>query len=223
MTLTVPCVLDLNPTDRSLLHRLSILSAGWVLISLGVVGVLNSRLGAGPFEVLNVGVAARLGVQVGTASWVTMGVMITAATLLGARPGPATFASSFFVGGLINILLGLVMTPDSLVARSLMLCFGIAILFTGVCLTVIAGLGFGAGDLLMFALGRKGVSLKVARWAIEISALVIGVLLGGSAGVATILIALSAGPVIVRLIPRVATLPLVAVKTARRTEQVLFE
>lgn len=215
-------VIDLNPADRSLLHRVSILATGWAFISLGIVSVLNSKLGAGPFEVLNVGIAERLNIQVGTASWVTTAVLIAVATLLGARPGPATFASSFCVGGLVNILLNLVMIPGNIAARFAMLCFGIAILFAGVCLTVIAGLGFGAVDMLMFALGSKGISLKVARWGIEITVLIAGVILGGTAGIATIMIALSAGPVLVRLIPRIANLPLVAVRPERVRSSATF-
>jgi uncharacterized membrane protein YczE len=69
--------------------------------------------------------------------------------------------------------------------------------------------------MLMFAIGSKGVSLRAARWGIEAGAVCAGVLLGGTAGVATVLIALSAGPALMRLIPRVDTLPLIAANPAR--------
>jgi uncharacterized membrane protein YczE len=55
----------------------------------------------------------------------------------------------------------------------------------------------------MFAIGSKGVSLRIARWGIEAAAAGVGVLLGGTAGVATVLIAASIGPALVRLIPLV--------------------
>ncbi len=206
---------DINPSDRSLGHRLSILLTGWVLVSAGIVSVLRAGLGAGPLDVLNVGVASHLGVQVGTASWVTMGTIIAVAMTLGARPGPATFASTFFVGSLVNVFLDLILTPDSFAARLVLLCMGVTILYLGVCLSVVAGLGYSAVDMLMFALGGKGLSLRVARWGIELCAVIAGVLLGGTAGIATILIALSAGPSLVRLIPLVARLPLVAVNPER--------
>ena len=215
LSLTVTLVQDINPSDRSLGHRVSILLTGWVLVSLGIVSVLRAGLGAGPLDVLNVGVASRLGVQVGTASWVTMGTIIAVAMILGARPGPATFVSTFFVGSLVNVFLDLILTPDSFAARLVLLCVGVAILYLGVCLSVVAGLGYSAVDMLMFALGGKGLSLRVARWGIELTAVTAGVLLGGTAGIATILIALSAGPSLVRLIPLVARLPLVAVNPAR--------
>ena len=205
----------MNPLDRSLGHRVSILLTGWVLVSAGIVSVLRAGLGAGPLDVLNVGIASHLGVQVGTASWVTMGTIIAVAMILGARPGPATFASTFFVGSLVNVFLDLILTPDSFAARLVLLCVGVGILYLGVCLSVVAGLGYSAVDMLMFALGGKGLSLRVARWGIELTAVTAGVILGGTAGIATILIALSAGPSLVRLIPLVARLPLVAVNPAR--------
>lgn len=205
---------DLNPSSRSLWHRCLLLVAGWLLLAAGIVSVLHANLGAGPFDVLNTALADRLGIQVGTASWISTMVLVTLAALLGARPGPATFASAFAVGSLINVLLTVMPSPDSLTARATQLVAGTGMLYVGVCLIVIAGLGSGVVDLLMFAIHRKlhtrGVSLKAARWTIEITAALVGVLLGGSAGIATVLIALTAGPVLVRLLPRVNTLPLVA-------------
>jgi uncharacterized membrane protein YczE len=208
-------MMQLNPLSRSLKHRLVLLIGGWVCIATGVVSVLHAGFGAGPFDVLNVGVAGQLGVQVGTASWITTAVLIGVAMMLGKRPGPATFLSSFFVGALVNVMLVVVPTPGGLVFRVAMLCGGTAVLFFGVSLVVVAGLGNGAIDMLMFAIGSKGVSLRAARWGIEVGAVCAGVLLGGTAGVATVLIALSAGPVLVRLIPRVNTLPMIAVNPAR--------
>jgi uncharacterized membrane protein YczE len=214
-------MLKLNPLSRSLQHRVALLVGGWVCIAIGVVSVLHAGFGAGPFDVLNVGVAGHLGVQVGTASWVTTAVLVSVAMLLGKRPGPATFMSSFFVGSLVNVLLGVIPTPVFVAARVALLCGGVSLLYFGVCLVVIAGLGYGAVDMLMFALGSKGVSLRIARWGIEAFAVCSGVLLGGTAGVATVLIALSAGPVLVRLIPRVDTLPLIAARTAPLSTPVL--
>jgi uncharacterized membrane protein YczE len=208
-------MLKLNPLSRSLHHRVALLVGGWLCIATGVVSILHAGFGAGPFDVLNVGVAGHLGVQVGTASWVTTAVLIVVAMMLGKRPGPATFMSSFFVGGLVNVMLGVVPTPEGLAFRVALLCGGTALLYFGVCLVVVAGLGNGAIDMLMFAIGSKGVSLRAARWGIEAGAVCAGVLLGGTAGVATVLIALSAGPALMRLIPRVDTLPLIAANPAR--------
>lgn len=219
--LTVGRMMKLNPLSRSIHHRAALLVTGWVCIATGVVSVLHAGFGAGPFDVLNVGIARHLGVQVGTASWVTTALLVSVAMLLGKRPGPATFLSAFFVGGLVNVLLGVVPTPDVVAARGALLCGGVACLYFGVSLVVIAGLGYGAVDMLMFALGSKGISLRIARLGIEASAVCAGVLLGGTAGVATILIALGAGPVLVRLIPRVDTLPLVAGRAATRVAPAL--
>jgi uncharacterized membrane protein YczE len=189
-------------SSRSLTHRLSLLFSGWVFIAAAVSAVLRANLGGGPFDVLNTAIAEQLHIQVGTASWLSTSVVLLAAVLLGARPGVATFAAAFCVGALINALLPVIPTPSALVLRLVMLAVAVAVLYLGIALVVVSGMGAGAIDLLMFALESRGVPLVVARWALEISAALTGLLLGGSAGLATVLIAVTVGPSLQRLIPR---------------------
>jgi len=71
------------------------------------------------------------------------------------------------------------------------------------------GVGWGPGprDGLMTGLGDLGVPLYLARTLIEGTVLVAGWLLGGTVGVATVVFALTVGPLVARALPRLALPP----------------
>jgi uncharacterized membrane protein YczE len=65
-----------------------------------------------------------------------------------------------------------------------------------------AGLGPGPRDGLMTGLAARGHSVRVVRTAIELMVLAAGWLLGGTVGVGTALFALTIGPLVHVLLPR---------------------
>src|ERR671923_4000 len=66
-----------------------------------------------------------------------------------------------------------------------------------------AGLGPGPRDGLMTGLvARTGGSIRVVRTSIEVSVLAVGAALGGTVGLGTVLYALSIGPLVHVLLPR---------------------
>ncbi len=74
---------------------------------------------------------------------------------------------------------------------------GIITIGVGSALYIGAELGAGPRDSLMVLLSRRArVRIGLARAAIEGTALIVGVLLGGTAGVGTILFALGIGPAV---------------------------
>ena len=54
----------------------------------------------------------------------------------------------------------------------------------------------------MTAIARRGPSIRLTRAVIEITVLVIGVLLGGTFGIGTVLFALGIGPLVQFFLPR---------------------
>jgi len=62
----------------------------------------------------------------------------------------------------------------------------------------------------MTGLAARGIPLALARAAIELTALLIGWLLGGSVGIGTIVFALAIGPVVGLFLPRLAIRPATA-------------
>jgi uncharacterized membrane protein YczE len=65
-----------------------------------------------------------------------------------------------------------------------------------------ANLGPGPRDGLMTAIVRRGPSIRLTRVIMEVTVLVIGVLLGGTFGIGTILYALLMGPLVQIFLPR---------------------
>jgi uncharacterized membrane protein YczE len=66
-----------------------------------------------------------------------------------------------------------------------------------------AGLGPGPRDGLMTGLVRRtGGSVRVVRTTIEVSVLAVGAALGGTVGIGTVVYAVSIGPLVHALLPR---------------------
>ncbi len=73
--------------------------------------------------------------------------------------------------------------------------FGIVVIGLASALYIGASFGAGPRDSLMLAVVRRGPRISVASWAIQIAALAIGFVLGGSVGIGTVLFAARPRPV----------------------------
>ena len=85
-----------------------------------------------------------------------------------------------------------------------MLVAGILSNAVATALYVGAGLGPGPRDGLMTGLAARGHSIRLVRTSIEVAVLAIGWLLGGSVGVGTVLYALTIGPLVGVLLPKLS-------------------
>src|SRR5438445_471245 len=70
--------------------RLLRVVAGVSLVHLGFAVALRANLGTGPFNVLQQGVAARIGVSIGRGGWLNGSVFVLLALALAQRPGIST-------------------------------------------------------------------------------------------------------------------------------------
>ena len=59
----------------------------------------------------------------------------------------------------------------------------------------------------MTGLGRRGISIRVARTGVELAVMVIGILLGGEVGIGTAVFALGIGPLVHVTLPRLRMEP----------------
>ena len=184
---------------RSLVYLVGISGIG-----LGVALMVEADLGVAPNDVMNTGLADTIGTGVGTAAWITAGVAMVISWVLGRRPRPATVIGGVIVGFAINVALDVLPAPDALGVRAVFLTVGLLVIWSSITGIVSADVGAGPLELMMLAIVDKGVSISVARWGIEISLLVIGLLLGGEAGLGTAIFALATGPVLARSLPRAA-------------------
>jgi len=182
--------------------RVGVFGGSLCCVGLGVALMVRARLGVAPNDVMNTGVAHQLGMGVGTASWITSGVAIALGWSLGRPPRAATLVGGLLVGFAINGAIAALPAPDLIVARSAMLALGLLFVWVGITGIVSADIGVGPIELVMLGIMDRGVSVRVARWGLELSLVTIGLLLGGAAGVGTALFAFGAGPALAFTLPR---------------------
>jgi len=126
---------------------------------------------------------------------------------LGERPGAGTIANALIVGPVLDLGVATIPAPGSLAVRIAYVVVGILATAVATGLYVGAGWGPGTRDGLMTGMAKRGVPVAVARAAVEITVLIIGYLLGGTVGVATLLFAAFIGPLVKPALGRLALRP----------------
>ena len=177
-----------------LARRLIQLYAGLILYGFSVALMVRANLGLNPWNVLHQGVALRTGLSFGTVVILVGAVVLLLWLPLRQKPGIGTISNILVIGFTADLSLGLIGAPQTYVPRFALLLLGI--LLNGVAggAYIGAGLGPGPRDGLMTGFERRtGRSLGLVRTAIEVAVLAIGWLLGGTAGVGTLLYALAIG------------------------------
>jgi uncharacterized membrane protein YczE len=189
------------PPMRSVSFRLASLVVAIFGVGAGISLMISAHLGVSPADAMTTGGAEWLGIGVGTVGWISGSIITAIAWLMGRSPQWGTLWGTFLVGAAVNMFLSLVPEPDAMVWRIPMCALGLAVLYVSIAVGVATTLGTGPIELLMLALSDRGVSVQVARWAIEALVVVIGVVLGGQIGVGTLIFVVLTGPVLARLMP----------------------
>ena len=177
-----------------MLRRLIQLYAGLVLFGFSVALVVQAALGNAPWDVLHQGLSRQVGLGTGTWAIIAGALVLLLWIPLRQRPGLGTVSNVIVVGLVMEVTFSLIAEPSDLAVRIVLLLAGVGL--NGVATGMYIGANFGPGprDGLMTGLAQRGLSIRAARTGIEITVLVTGVILGGTAGVGTVLYALSIGP-----------------------------
>lgn len=157
---------------------------------------LQCNLGASSWTVLHDGISRYTPLSIGLATLLVGLLMVGVSWLAGIRPGIGTVANMILVGVFLDLILwtGLVPKAEAYPARIAMLLAAIGVLGLGSALYIKAGFGAGPRDSFMFAVQRRtGFRVGIVRWMIEVGAVVIGIILGGSFGIGTIIFAMLVG------------------------------
>jgi uncharacterized membrane protein YczE len=199
----VAAVLATGPTRRALglSTRVVMLFVGSLLIAASVAITLWTELGPGPLDVFIGAVRNITGLPMSVAVWATVGSLIAASWMLGRRPGFGTVLSPFLIGPMLQAILAALNTlgaPDSIVVRIALQLVAIMGIGLGAGALIVSGLGAGSGELFAGAASdRVGHPESRVRPVIELSWVVVGVVLGGPAGLGTIMVATLIGPAVV--------------------------
>lgn len=184
-------------SPRVVLPRIPGLLAGLVLLGIGIALMARAGLGLGPWEVFNQGIGRLTGQQLGTIS-IVLGIPILAAWWpLGERPGAGTLLNIVLVGAAVNVAMEILPAAQELPHQVAMMLAGVVTMAVGSGLYLAADLGPGPRDGLMTGLHlRFGWSIRRARTPLELAALVLGFLAGGTIGLGTLAFAVTIGPLV---------------------------
>ncbi|MCX2726921.1 membrane protein [Thermomicrobium sp. 4228-Ro] len=182
-----------------MLRRWVTLVSGLFLFALALVLGLQSGLGAYSWVVFQDGLARHTVLTVGQASIAVSAIVVGVSWLLGVPPGIGTLANLVLIGVFMDVLLWLGWVPEATSFVGGAIEVGLSVILLGIATGMYSGADFGAGprDSLMLALARRtGWSVSWVRWALEVSVTIAGIVLGGSFGVGTIVVALTVGPAV---------------------------
>ncbi|MGE5251856.1 MAG: YczE/YyaS/YitT family protein [Bacteroidota bacterium] len=169
---------------------------GFAMFALAIALMIRGSLGTSAWAVLEVALSRLLHVTVGTMTVIMGFTVLSGALLLREKIGWGTLANILSIGPWEDFWLGILPpVSDHLPLQIGMLLM--AVLLLGLASAIYIGVDAGAGprDSLMLAIKRTtGVSIRLARGFIEVTVVTVGWLLGGPAGIGTLVYALLVGP-----------------------------
>lgn len=175
---------------KPFLSRFIRLIFGLFLHGLGIVMQIQANIGYAPWDVLHTGLSKTIGITIGQAS-ISVGLAILILDWLLKEPlGIGTVLNMILVGSFVDLIMATKLIPqmNSLAGGAGLLTAGLIVLAFGVYFYISSGFGAGPRDTLMVALNRRlSIPIGVARSGVELSALIIGWLLGGRVGIGTVM------------------------------------
>ena len=158
-----------------------------------------------PWDVLHQGITRHVDWSLGTVSIVVGALVLLLWVPLRQRPGVGTVSNVVVIGLSVDAALAVLPAVQSPAARVLLVVGGIVLNAVATAAYIGVHLGPGPRDGLMTGLVRRtGWSVRLVRTGIEVAVVVSGWLLGGTLGVATVLYALSIGPLVQAMLPRLS-------------------
>lgn len=190
---------DLGPIAQlragRLSRRLPQLFLGLVAYGVSLALMVRGDLGLAPWDVLHSGLIRHVPLTLGQAVVVMSFVVLLGWIPLRELPGIGTVSNALVVGFSADATLALLERPDGLVLRIALMLGGVLLCGLATALYIGAQLGRGPRDGLMTGLARRtGRSLRVVRTGLEVAVVLIGLLLGGTLGLGTVIYALAIGP-----------------------------
>lgn len=191
---------NLGPLDQlragRLPERIARLLVGLWLYGLSNALLMHGTLGGSPWVVFHQGASRHLPIPLGVIMILVALAVLLLWIPLRQMPGLGTLANTLLLGPFTDFNLHLLHAPDALPMRSLYLGGGVVVCAIATALYVGAQLGPGPRDGLMTGFARRtGWSIQRVRTCIEITVLALGMALGGTAGVGTLVFALCVGPI----------------------------
>ena len=172
------------------------IQVGFLMFGLAITLMIRGNIGTSAWAVLDVALSKITGLSVGTLTVLVGFAVLSGALLMREQIGWGTLANILSIGPWEDFWLARIPSvTDNLPLQIAMLLSAIALM--GLASAIYIGVDAGAGprDSMMLAIRRTtGVSIRMARAIIEVTVVSIGWLLGGPAGIGTLVFALLVGP-----------------------------
>ncbi len=182
--------------------RLPKLIIGFILIAFGTNIMKASKLGLNSWGAFNEGLSVMSGISFGRVNQMIGVVILLIAIMIKIYPGIGTILNMYLIGIFIDLVesFGIIGVPIGIPSRIIYLFVGLFIFHLGGYMYMSCELGCGPRDSLMVGLIRlTGKPVEYIRTIIEASILVIGIFLGGTFGIGTIVNTFFGGPLLGRI------------------------
>ncbi len=172
------------------------IQVGFVLFGLAITLMIRGGIGTSAWVVLEAALAQRLGITVGTMTVIMGFIVLISAVAMREKMGWGTLANILSIGPWVDMWNSFMPTVSgNLPLQVAMLLSAVFLMGLGSAIYIGVDAGAGPRDSLMLAIKRTtGVSIRVSRAIIEVTVVTLGWLLGGPAGVGTLVYALLIGP-----------------------------
>ena len=176
---------------------LALLLAGCVVLGLGVGLLLVADLGSDGYSTLVNGIARSGDWAFVVANIAVSVVFLAVAALRRVRPDIGTLVQIVVVGYTVSLVLDRFETPDSDMARALLLVIAVPVLAVGVATYLGSQLGAGPAEAAALAWDPP-VPFRWSYSTLQASGALVGWLLGAAIGPGTLMVILALGPLVDR-------------------------
>ena len=188
-----------NRTIGAIVLNILLAAASLFVNGFGIYLTIQANIGAGPWDVLSLGLSKTLGILYGTASITVSCIILLIDVLLREPIGIAIFIDAVVVGKSVDFfnLISPVPPCRSLWTGIPLMLVGLAIIAYTQYTYMLASLGCGPRDTLLVALAKRLGRVPIGAVSIGLLSLstLIGWLLGGPVGVGTLVSAFGSGPI----------------------------
>jgi uncharacterized membrane protein YczE len=188
-----------NRTACAIVTNMLLAAVSLFINGFGVYLTIRANIGAGPWDVLNIGISKTFGILYGTASIVVSYAILGMDIALKAPIGIAMFIDAFVVGKAVDFFNRMDVGPkcDSVPEGVVVMIIGLVIMAYTQYTYMSASLGCGPRDTLLVALAKRVKKIPIGAVSIALLSLAtfIGWLLGGPVGIGTLICAFATGPI----------------------------
>ena len=188
-----------NRTPGAICLNMLLAAASLFVNGFGVYLTIQANIGAGPWDVLNLGLSKSLGILYGTASIAVSFTILVIDILMREPIGIAMFIDAVVVGKAVDFFNHINAVPacTSLWRGIPVMIAGLFVLAYTQFTYMIASLGCGPRDTLLVGLAKRVRRVPIGLVSITLLSLatLIGWLLGGPVGVGTLICAFGTGPI----------------------------